>query len=199
MPELNLNGYTILPAGKIAAVVTYLEMTSPDGLEAADAPCGLTLERQSTIDAGLYRSLFTRIGEPWLWFSRLNLSDENLIEILTSPSTDLWFLMLDGEPKGMLEADRSRWPDIEIVYFGVVPELVGRGAGSWLMRACLARIWAQSPSRIWLHTCTLDHPLAVRFYIKHGFRPYLRGIEVADDPRLTGKLSPRAAPDVPVL
>jgi len=48
-----------------------------------------------------------------------------------------------------------------------------------------------------LHTCSLDHPRAVAFYLGAGLRPYKRAIEVADDPRRD--LPPDAAPQVPVI
>lgn len=199
MPELNLNGYTLLPEGKIAAVVTYLEMTSRPGVAAGDPPPGLRLERQSPVDVAAYRAVFRAVGEPWLWFSRLDLSDDALKPILNAQGAEVWFLLQGSEPKGLLELDREHWPDVEIVYFGLTSDVLGRGAGSWLMRRALEMIWAQSPERVWLHTCTLDHPKAIAFYKRHGFRAFGRAIEVADDPRLTGKLPRSAAPDVPLL
>ncbi len=123
-----------------------------------------------------------------------------LVAALSKPAVDLYYLQQDGEPKGLLELDRSQWPEVEIVFFGVVPELVGHGAGGWLMRRGLETIWAEGPSRVWLHTCTLDHPRAVGFYLKHGFRAYTRrAIEVADDPRLVGRIGRDAAPGIPIV
>ena len=29
--------------------------------------------------------------------------------------------------------------------------------------------WAEKPERVWLHTCTLDHPHALRNYLRRGF------------------------------
>ncbi len=90
-------------------------------------------------------------------------------------------------------------PDIELLYFGVTPALIGKGAGRALLEHCLPLEWAHGPNRIWLHTCTWDHAKGLAFYIKAGFVPYKRGLEIADDPRLTGDLSRDAAPDVPIL
>jgi GNAT superfamily N-acetyltransferase len=199
MPELNLNGYTMLPEGKIAAVVTYLEMTSRPDVTAGAPPPGFRLERQSPVDITAYREVFKAVGEPWLWFSRLDLTDDALHRILNRQSAEVWFLMNGARPKGLLELDREHWPDVEIVYFGLTPDIIGRGAGSWLMRRALEMIWAQCPERVWLHTCTLDHPKAISFYIKQGFRAFGRAIEVADDPRLSGKLRRDAAPEVPLI
>jgi GNAT superfamily N-acetyltransferase len=77
--------------------------------------------------------------------------------------------------------------------------LIGRGAGGALLQHCSPLAWEHHPQRIWLHTCTSDHPGALSFYIKVGFVPYKRAIEVADDPRLSGELPRSAAPHIPVL
>ena len=77
--------------------------------------------------------------------------------------------------------------------------MIGQGAGKYLMAKALTAAWATNPSRVWVHTCTLDHPNALPFYIKAGFIPYKRAIEIADDPRLTGEAPRTAAPHIPIL
>jgi GNAT superfamily N-acetyltransferase len=88
---------------------------------------------------------------------------------------------------------------VEIGFFGVTPDLVGAGFGSSLMAFAIDRAWDASPARVFLRTCTYDHPRALPFYLKVGFRAYKRAIEIADDPRLTGVLPVSAAPDVPII
>ena len=97
------------------------------------------------------------------------------------------------------ELDRRVESEVEIVYFGLVDEAVGTGMGRALMNQALALAWSTAPRRVWLHTCTLDHPGAVAFYRRSGFRPYRSAIEVAPDPRLTGGLPPDSFPDVPLM
>jgi hypothetical protein len=52
---------------------------------------------------------------------------------------------------------------------------------------------------LWLHTCTLDHPRALQFYMRSGFRPFRRQILITDDPRLTMGFPTGAAPHVPLI
>jgi GNAT superfamily N-acetyltransferase len=78
-------------------------------------------------------------------------------------------------------------------------DLLGRGAGRHLMEHSLAAAWDSAPERVWVHTCTLDHPRALSFYLKAGFSPYKRAIEIADDPRLTGELPSTVAPHIPLI
>ena len=190
--QLDRNGYYDLPPGKIASVVTYLEMTEPPAPRPLpDAP-ELGLRRVGQPDLGWYRDLFRRIGTDWLWFGRLVMPDAEVQAIIGHPLVEVHALTRHGIDAGLLELDRRASPDIELAYFGIVPELIGAGAGRWLMRQALERAWAYRPRRFWVHTCTLDHPGALPFYIRSGFRPYARAVEVADDPRLIG-LAPRAS------
>ncbi len=192
------DGYTDLPPGKIAAVVTYLEMRQPAPLTTL-AESEYLVRRISKPELDWYRALYRRIGEPWLWFSRLRASDDELRATLEDPAIDIFVLSRAGEDHGLLEFDRRSMPDIEIAFFGVTPEMVGRGAGRTLLAHCLPLAWDYKPHRVWLHTCTSDHPSALAFYKKFGFVPFKRAIEIADDPRLTGDLPPSAAPHVPIL
>lgn len=196
-PRLNLDGYTDLPAGKIAAIVTYLEMRSRPRLRRLPAH-GLSLER---IDADLdrFRALFRAVGEPWMWFSRLAMPDERLRAVIGDPDVESYALVLDGSDIGLLELVFRVEGECEIAYIGLVPDAIGRGAGRYLMNEAIRRAFRRKVGRLWLHTCSLDHPGALDFYRRSGFVPYRRAVEVADDPRLTGALPVGAAPHVPVI
>jgi GNAT superfamily N-acetyltransferase len=193
------NGYNRLPPGKIAAVVTYLEMGGPPSAEATPVNADFAIRKVTPPDVDWYRGLYREIGEPWLWFSRLRMSDDELRAILHDSAVDVYALSHQGQDGGLLEFDRRSKPDIELSFFGVAPRLIGKGAGRALLGHCLPLAWAHNPRRIWLHTCTLDHPGALGFYRKAGFVAYERAVEIADDPRLTGDLPVTAAPDVPII
>lgn len=196
MPELNLDGYTDLPAGKIAAVVTYLEMR---GKPSASAPGRLSLRRVHRPDLAWYRALYAEIGSPWLWTSRLLMTDAALAAILHDEANEL-FLADGARPDlGIVELDRRRPDDVEITFFGLRPETVGLGLGREMMALALDRAWQPQTRRVWLHTCTLDHPGALGFYRRSGFVPCRRAIEVIDDPRLDGRIPPDTAPGVPLI
>jgi GNAT superfamily N-acetyltransferase len=190
------DGYTDLAPGKIAAVVTYLEMLAPP----VHAKTSLVRLREiNKPDLNWYRGVFRRAGEHWLWWSRLEMSDSQLSNVLNSPTTELFTAETDGAEIGMAELDRATPGQVEIAFFGLYAEALGKSLGRPFMRALLERAWDGSPSRVWVHTCTLDSPVALPFYMKCGFKPYKRAIEVADDPRLRGVLSQSAAPQVPII
>ena len=87
----------------------------------------------------------------------------------------------------------------ELAFFGVSEKLIGGGAGRWLMNRALELAWSHQVIRVWLHTCTMDHPSALAFYRRSGFRPFRRQIEIADDPRLDGTAPRSAARHVPII
>ena len=184
---------------EIATIVTSLEMRARPPLRPIPAaPLRLAAWHAPAIDA--YRALFRRVGEPWLWFTRLAIDVMALRRILDDSAVAV-FAVLDraGIEVGMVELDFRIAGECEIAYFGLVPELAGRMLGRWLMAETLARAWRPGIGRVWLHTCTLDHPKALGFYIAQGFTPISRTIETFPDPRWTGKLPEDAAPQVPRL
>jgi ribosomal protein S18 acetylase RimI-like enzyme len=197
-PALDLDGYTRLPPGKIAAVVTYLEMRERPRLPRLPRPEGWSLHRVNR-DRDRYRALFRRIGEPWLWFSRVAMPDEALAEILDDPRVEALALHDGSADIGLLELDFRLRGEAELSFLGVAPDSIGRGAGRFLMREAIRRAFARPIARFFVHTCSLDHPGALAFYLRSGFTPYRRAVEVADDPRLLGFLPLEAAPHVPVL
>jgi ribosomal protein S18 acetylase RimI-like enzyme len=197
---LDPDGTTDLPPGKIAAVVTYLELRRPDRPAApASPPAGSWDLAPIGPDLARYRSLFRRVGEPWLWFSRLVMPEPELLAILQDPGVEALALRGGGEDVGLLELDFRKEGECELAFLGVVPEAIGSGAGRLLMRHAVERAFSRPIRRLWVHTCSLDHPSALGFYRRAGFIPYKRAIEVADDPRLTGHLPRGAAPQIPLL
>ncbi len=193
------DGFTDLAPGKIAAVTTYLEMRHPPDRSPIEPPAGFQLRSVNSPDPDWYRELFRTVGEAWLWYSRLQLNNDQLIAILHDPRVDVFALEHAGRDQGLIELDRRQSPEIELAYLGLAPELIGQGLGRFLIGRALEVAWSHHPSRVILHTCNLDHPRALAFYEKTGFVPYKRAIEVANDPRLTGALPRTAAPQIPLI
>lgn len=192
------DGYTELPPGKLANVVVCLEMLAMPQLR-PERPAGqLTLERWERPNLDEYRRLFVRVGAPYLWFSRLELGDDDLARILYDPDTEIYVARDGADVAGWFELDFQP-DDCELRFFGLVPGAIGGGSGRWLMNRVLERAWARPIRRFWLHTCNFDHPDAMDFYRRSGFVPFRCEIEVHDDPRIKGLLPRDAAPNVPII
>jgi GNAT superfamily N-acetyltransferase len=197
--EIALDGYTDLPPGKIANVVTFFEMTArPAGPRAPAPSADLSVRIVPGPTTAWYRDLYRRIGEDWLWFARAVMPDEQLAALLADPATEILALERSGAVIGFAEIHHTLG-EAEIAMFGVVPEATGTRAARFLMERALDHAWGSGVGRVWLHTCSFDHPAAVRFYKRAGFRPYKFAIEVSDDPRLTGHLPETAGPHVALI
>ena len=197
---ISLNGTTDLPAGKIAAIVTSLEMfaaparrADPPGVE------GFSLEEIGREDVQRYLAVYRLLGERWMWFSRLTKPRAEIEAILADPAVELYAVRFEGRDVGLLELDFRLPGEGELAFFGLDEAVVGKGAGRWLMNRALALAWAKPIARFWVHTCTLDHPAALAFYQRSGFTVFKRGVEVDDDPRLTGKLRRDSVEHHPII
>ena len=157
------------------------------------------MRRVETPDLDWFRDLYRRVGEEWLWFSRLQMTDAELAAIIQSPLVEVYALVQDGRDEGLLELDFREAGQCELAFFGVTAKLIGSGAGRWLMNRALELAWSRPVARVWVHTCTLDHPAAVAFYQRSGFRPFRRQVEIEDDPRLDGTVPRDAARHVPII
>ena len=194
------DGYTDIPPGKVAAVVTHLEMLEPPPPRRAPQPAGASVRAVGAPDADWYRDLYGRIGAmDWLWYSRLALSLAALEATVRHPKVEIHALTVDGRDEGLLELDFRVDGECELAFFGVTPRLIGQGAGRLLMNKAVEQAWSRPIRRFWVHTCTLDHPGALAFYRRSGFRPFRQQIEIADDPRLSGLIPETAAPHVPII
>ncbi|TNE64949.1 MAG: GNAT family N-acetyltransferase [Rhodobacteraceae bacterium] len=191
------DGLHELPSGKLAAIVTYLEMFARPTPRPVPEQPGLELIRHKAPDLDWYRVLYRRVGEDWLWFSRMYMQDAKLSAILTDPDVEVYSARKDGVDLGLLELDFRDPDNTELAFFGLDTSLIGGGTGRWLMEHALDKAFARPIKRFFVHTCTLDSPQAVEFYIRSGFVPYGRAIEVMDDPRMNGPLSETAAPQIP--
>jgi GNAT superfamily N-acetyltransferase len=192
-------GYSAVPRGHLASVVTCLEMLEAPALKAAPLPPGLTLERRRRPDLDAYRNLFRRVGSDWLWTSRLYMADEELKATLEDEGVEIYPIRRDGREIGLLELDFRAPKQCELAFLGLDAANIGKGLGRLVMAWAIERAWSHPIRRLWIHTCTFDHPAALGFYIRSGFRPYAFKVEVLPDPRLTGHLPPDAAPHLPLI
>ena len=119
------DGYSDVPAGKIAAIVTSLEMAAPAPARPEAPDPRWRLYRNERPAPDWYRDLYRRVGESWLWFSRLNLGDAALAAILDDSAVEIYALTVDDRPEGLLELDYREPGMCELAFFGVTPALIG--------------------------------------------------------------------------
>ena len=191
------DGYHDVPPGKVAMVVTHLQMTAPAPLKGVALAEGVSFRRVAP-EVAWYRDILDRVGSDWLWFARQRMTDDALRAILTDPGVEIYTLTRAGRDEALLELDFRADGECELAYFGLTPVLIGSGAGRYLMDRAIEAAWARDIARFHVHTCTIDSPGALGFYIRSGFVPYRQQVEVDDDPRLTGLLPEDKGPHVPI-
>jgi GNAT superfamily N-acetyltransferase len=150
---------------------TYLEMRDPRDLKAAYSDDGrLRLERIEECPISFFRYLYREVGRDYHWVDRLVMTDAEIADYLADPGVSIWHLSCAGAPAGYFELKRHPADDsVEIAYFGLMPEFLRRGYGKHLLTRAVEEAWRLGPSRVWLHTCTLDDPAALPNYVKRGF------------------------------
>ncbi|MAI47968.1 MAG: GNAT family N-acetyltransferase [Hyphomicrobiaceae bacterium TMED74] len=197
--QLSEEGFYDLPHGMLATVVTHLEMRNRPPEKERIGNTGIQIEHSPQISVDDYRAIYRQVGEDWLWFLRMAMSDQQLTDTIHHYLVDVFRLLVDGKAAGLLELDFRANGECEIAFFGLSEDHTGRGLGSWLMSEAIEIAWSQSIARLWLHTCTFDHPGALAFYQKHGFFPFKQEIELVKDPRLDGTLPKHAAKHIPMI
>jgi len=185
--------------GRYRSVITYLEMLAPPGAPPPAPPRdNVQLARWSRPDLDDYLALYRRVGERWLWYGRLRATRDETERLLHSDAHEVWRLRVGADVAGLCELDRSRAREVEFAYFGLVPEYIGAGLGGFFLRSMVHEAWSDDVQRVWLHTCTEDHPDALAVYQRVGFVPWAEETEWVHDPRLRGLLPRTAGPHVPI-
>jgi GNAT superfamily N-acetyltransferase len=167
-------------------VVTYLEMLKPPTRPTVPVPPvgKIALLRAERPTISYYRYLYNTVGEPWLWWERRRLSNDELARIIHDPLVEIYVLYVDGVPAGYAELDRRKQEEVELAYFGLVPEFIGRKLGPFLLNWAVDTAWFGKPKRLWVNTNNLDHPKALQIYQKAGFVPYRQETQTIPNPRL---------------
>jgi GNAT superfamily N-acetyltransferase len=149
----------------------HLEMLDPRELKAKLSPrSDLALVHIDPPLPELNRFFYTTVGEDWFWYERLVWSKQRWREYARRPELQTWMLTAGGIPAGYFELELQAEASVEVAYFGLMPSYIGKGLGAHLLTCAIERGWARGARRVWLHTCTLDHPSALSNYQARGLR-----------------------------
>ncbi len=165
------SGEAEVPLSRSVEVVrTYLELRSPEQLRAAPVPdSSIQFVRRDRIATDHYRRLYQAVGDRWHWHDRNAWSDDQLAAHLSSANISVWECVADDRTAGFFELAAHDDGSVEIAYFGLLEEFMGRGIGKAMLTRAAQQAWALGAARVWLHTCTLDSPRALPNYLARGF------------------------------
>lgn len=153
----------------MASIVKHLEIVSKEQFVPAVVPGGLEL--RPVKDPAVNERFYREVGGAWQWEDRLVWSPEQWWAWVGRDSLETWVAFWEGVEAGYVELERQQEGSVEIVYFGLLPSMIGKGLGSGMLTLAVQRAWeVDGTSRVWLHTCSEDHPHALANYEKRGFR-----------------------------
>ncbi len=157
-----------------SVVITYyLEMNSPDQLKEPAHSRELHIVEAKIKQYPVNRFLYQFIGEKWQWRSMSQLPDHAWKEYAENSNLRTWLAMSGGSIAGYYELRKEARGDVEIVHLGLGPKFIGRGFGGYLISHAVRSAWQWNETkRLWLHTCTEDHPAALNSYLSRGFVVY---------------------------
>ena len=166
---MNLSRF-VVTIGRVEITTYYLEITSAGELRPSSRAVDVKFARAAVPLPELNRFLYATVGRQWQWVDRLEWSREQWLAWLDRPELETHIAYVRGTPAGYFELESQREGNVEVAYFGVIEEFIGQGVGGALLTRAVERGFETGAKRVWLHTCTLDHPHALGNYLARGFR-----------------------------
>ncbi len=161
----------------------YLETRHPDELTGPSTiPDGFEIRKIGIPSPEFNRFLYAVVGKKWLWIDRLVWTPEKWESWVDRPELETWVAYMNGAPAGYFELEMQADRSVEIAFFGLLPRFIGKGIGGCLLGEAIRKAWEMGPSRVWVHTCTLDHPHALRNYEARGLTIVREEIHIQNIP-----------------
>ena len=151
-------------------------MRSPDRLRPKRADARFQVREKTERDWRFNRDLYFRVGEQWGWIDKRSWTAEQWNEYANVPELRTFAGYYDEALAGYYELRPDEERGVEIAYFGLLPEFIGRGLGGALLTSAIEQAWSIhggiAPRRVWVHTCNRDHPQALANYLARGMVVY---------------------------
>ncbi len=155
-------------------ITTYLEMHSIQELRVARGGNvdQITVRESDDRSGAVNRSFYRAVGEMWTWHDKKHWTDADWRTYAADPRLRTWIASVAEKEAGYFELHQDDAGGVEIAYFGLLPAFIGKGLGGALLTVCLKQAWQTQPARVWVHTCSLDHPAALENYRARGMKVY---------------------------
>ena len=128
------------------------------------------VKKEKDFDINLPKFLYREIGKDYYWKDRLVWSDKNWLDYVSQAGYQLHTLYKDKNLVGYYEVLSDNYLNFEIAYFGIFKEFFGRKMGGYLLSCAIYNSFYQGAKKVWVHTCTLDHPNALKNYLARGMK-----------------------------
>ena len=155
---------------RAGVTVSFLRMDEAPDTPGPGLMPGFQIVRAQAPTVPFYRYLYNTVGADYLWWLRRVMPDHELAALLRDKAIAIYTLYANGEPAGFFELDARPWPDVNLGYFGLMPDAIGRGTGYSFLCAAIDEVWRHGAKGMTVNTCTADHPRALPNYLRAGFR-----------------------------
>jgi GNAT superfamily N-acetyltransferase len=160
-------------------------MFSPEEIQAKRCDDPRFTIRECTVKQWEFnRFLYFTVGELWNWTDKRPWSADQWRAHAEVDSLRTFAAYYDGSPAGYYELFLNAPGEVEIGIFGLLPAFCGKGLGGALLTSALEEAWRIASRRVWVHTCTDDHPAALRNYQARGLTIYHTETHEAHPPAL---------------
>jgi len=151
----------------------YLEMRDRSELRPkySDDP-SLTVLQAEVPCPELNRFLYASVGGHWYWCDRLPWSYNQWWAYVNRLELQTWVAYYAGTPTGYIELETQPDASVKIAYFGLIRQFIGQGIGGHLLSTGIQQAWDIGANRVWVHTCSLDSPSALKNYQARGLKIY---------------------------
>ena len=120
-------------------------------------------------DFQLNKFFYKQVGKKHRWIDRLSWSDGKWMNYISNKNLETYIISESDELAGFFELlYNPELKETEISYFGLLEEYIGKGIGGYALSVAIKKSFEKNIRRVWLHTCTLDHPNALKNYIARG-------------------------------
>ena len=157
-------------------IIWHLQMMSPQEIRPKNLLPETQLVRLEIPFPALNRFFYKEVGKLWQWTDRLNWSEEEWRNWVERENAQTWMLLLRGTPAGYFELD-DQDGNVEVAYFGLLPQFLGKGLGGGFLTAAIEKAWEMGAARVWVHTCSFDHPNALKNYQARGFQIFRESLD----------------------
>ena len=147
----------------------FLELKDLKNLKTNSTNKNKYLVKKIKPDFQLNKFFYKQVGKKHRWIDRLSWSDEKWINYISNKNLETYIICEFEELVGFFELlNNPELQETEISYFGLLEEYIGKGIGGYALSVAIRKSFEKNIRRVWLHTCTLDHPNALKNYIARG-------------------------------
>ena len=153
---------------------SYLEISELQDLNEVNQPSEYySLKLINSKDFQLNKFFYKNIGKNHKWVDRLIWTEAQWINYVSNKKVKTYVLKRRDDLVGFFEIIfHFEKKEAEIAYFGLLKEFQGKKLGSYLLYKEIKKSFIKNISRVWVHTCSLDHKNALNNYISRGMKVF---------------------------